>query len=78
MPIYEYSCKKCGKAFEHLLLGQKDKASCPVCGSRSLSRLMSASAIQVGSDAFDCACPSGEGCMPEGGGGCGMGGMCGF
>ena len=40
MPIYEYTCEKCDKKFEILIIG-KDKPTCPKCGSRKVKRLMS-------------------------------------
>jgi len=40
MPIYEYTCEKCDKKFEILIIG-KDKPACPECGNRKVKRLMS-------------------------------------
>ncbi len=40
MPIYEYTCKACGKNFETLVLGS-DTPKCPACNSEDLARLMS-------------------------------------
>ena len=40
MPIYEYSCKKCGHQFEMLILG-KEEAICPSCSGRELEKLLS-------------------------------------
>ena len=44
MPIYEYKCQECGgisEIFIRSLDSQNDQ--CPVCGSRKLERLLSAS-----------------------------------
>ncbi len=41
MPIYEYKCNSCGKAFETLLIGS-DQPECPACKSTDLARLLSA------------------------------------
>ena len=47
MPIYEYSCRTCGEAFEALVrVGAS--ASCPKCASVDLERLISAPAIKSG------------------------------
>lgn len=40
MPIYEYRCNNCGKAFEILVMGSM-KPECPACESQDLARLMS-------------------------------------
>ncbi|MCG8563680.1 MAG: zinc ribbon domain-containing protein [Desulfobacterales bacterium] len=40
MPIYEYTCKSCGKEFETLVMGS-DKPACPGCESLELERLIS-------------------------------------
>ncbi len=40
MPIYEYTCEKCDKKFEILIMGS-DKAACPACGNMKVRRLMS-------------------------------------
>jgi putative FmdB family regulatory protein len=43
MPIYEYACSRCGKAFEELVLRSSDAdlVKCPGCGAREVSRQMS-------------------------------------
>lgn len=41
MPIYEYTCKKCDKKFEMLVMG-KDRPVCPDCGNVKVKRLLSA------------------------------------
>lgn len=40
IPIYEYSCQDCGKAFELLVRGAQ-KPTCPECGSEALERQFS-------------------------------------
>jgi putative FmdB family regulatory protein len=46
MPIYEYSCRNCGAAFEKRLKVEERLAAqpCPTCGERSASLIMSAPA----------------------------------
>jgi putative FmdB family regulatory protein len=43
VPIYEYQCGECGKPFQRLIMkpAEEGALSCPACGGRSLSRLMS-------------------------------------
>lgn len=71
MPLYEFSCDKCGKNFEELVFGE-EAVSCPHCGATSVRKLLSACARRArgGSGDFDTA--------PVSGGGCGscMGGNC--
>jgi putative FmdB family regulatory protein len=45
MPVYEFECKKCRKAFEATLsFAEKDKkkVKCPFCSSSSVIQLLSA------------------------------------
>jgi putative FmdB family regulatory protein len=52
MPLYEYSCKKCGHKFERLLKSYNDIVKeCPVCGGE-VERLISASAVQFKGSGF--------------------------
>lgn len=76
MPIYEYSCRDCGKDSE-ILVREGTEISCRSCGSANLDRKLSGFAFS--------AAPSGSGappCAPACGGGfeggrCGSGGCCG-
>ena len=48
MPIYEYSCKKCGEEIEILhKVDEKPKEACPACGSRALMRKVSAAGFRL-------------------------------
>ncbi|MEM4247856.1 MAG: zinc ribbon domain-containing protein [Candidatus Nanoarchaeia archaeon] len=61
MPIFEYECEKCGKVFEKLVSSQKEKISCPSCGSSNAKRQLSVfSATVAGSPKCELksACPS--------------------
>ena len=40
MPIYEYSCQKCGRDFEELVFDETPP-TCPYCGSNDTQKLMS-------------------------------------
>jgi putative FmdB family regulatory protein len=62
MPIYEYRCKKCGKAFEFLKKAEGDEPVCPECAGREVERLLSSFAVgKGGGDAANpCADCSGD------------------
>ena len=49
MPIYEYQCDVCGRQFERLIRPvsgpSPEMPYCPTCGSRSLTQLVSAFAV---------------------------------
>ncbi|NOZ20187.1 MAG: zinc ribbon domain-containing protein [Planctomycetes bacterium] len=51
MPIYEFECKKCGRAFEEFFrsVSEKRKPTCPACGSKRTGRLLSVFAMAGGS-----------------------------
>ncbi len=50
MPIYEFSCKKCGKCFEALVsIGAEKNVACPECGSKDIQKLISCFGIGGGS-----------------------------
>lgn len=63
MPIYEYACRKCGAAFEHLARTLSDTAkACPECGAPTPEKQFSTfstsdSASEVPACARD-ACPT--------------------
>ena len=46
MPIFEYSCKGCGKEFEALVLPTTGAPKCPACDSPDLEKLISSPAIK--------------------------------
>ncbi|MEK7402873.1 MAG: FmdB family zinc ribbon protein [Gemmatimonadota bacterium] len=45
MPIYEYTCRKCGAAFE-LLVRKGKTLACSACGSEDLERHFSLPAVK--------------------------------
>jgi putative FmdB family regulatory protein len=48
MPIYEYTCQKCQKTFDHLAKSMADndaKVRCPECGSTQTKRALSVFAV---------------------------------
>jgi putative FmdB family regulatory protein len=47
MPIYEYTCQACSKAFEHLQRTMADgpRPACPECGSKKTARMLSVFAV---------------------------------
>lgn len=48
MPIYEYTCRKCGCEFEVIIFGD-DTPECPECGARDPQKNMSSFGFSVGS-----------------------------
>ncbi|HLA77344.1 MAG TPA: zinc ribbon domain-containing protein [Vicinamibacteria bacterium] len=67
MPLYEYRCADCGKAFEKLVARWGQGVSCPACHSTAVEKQLSSFAMTAS------ASPSPA---PSGGGGC-CGGGCG-
>jgi putative FmdB family regulatory protein len=68
MPIYEYRCRACGRAFERFVHGAGEVA-CPDCRSVDVARLLSL---------FGVRSAGGASAVAGGGGGCGCGrGGCG-
>lgn len=49
MPIYEYRCRTCEAEFQNLIMKIEEEAAltCPVCGRRDISRLISRVAYHV-------------------------------
>ncbi|MCS7281378.1 MAG: zinc ribbon domain-containing protein [Desulfobacterota bacterium] len=47
MPIFEYSCLKCGEEFECIIF-KDEKPECPKCGSLEAEKKMSTFGISVG------------------------------
>jgi putative FmdB family regulatory protein len=41
MPIFEYTCKKCGTEFEELVRSGEEKVECPVCQSSKIEKRLS-------------------------------------
>jgi len=62
MPIYEYTCGGCGKAFQELIMSQAEAKSvkCPHCGSGKVEKALSTFAVGAGSSGGDLPCDSGE------------------
>jgi len=64
MPVYEYTCNRCGKELELLVPSSRSKPACIHCGSRKLTRRLSAFAAHSGSSAsLPCSagqCPAGS------------------
>ena len=46
MPIFEYSCRACGRQFEQLVR-TGDTPACPACASQDLEKLLSAVAVKT-------------------------------
>jgi putative FmdB family regulatory protein len=71
MPIYEYTCKQCGREFEELIRGD-EKPACPECGQSTVERQFSVTAAHMASPAS--SCPSRDACGQAHvcGGNCGL------
>lgn len=72
MPLYEYSCRRCGEAFEVLQrMGERgDELRCPACGATGADRRLSTFAAGSGSGSGRAATAA-AGPAP----GCGAGGF---
>ncbi|MBQ9873629.1 MAG: zinc ribbon domain-containing protein [Thermoguttaceae bacterium] len=76
MPIYEYKCEKCGKAFEELVRNASETPNCPSCGSNEVAKRMSAPASGSSGESDPCGgCEYGGG-KSSGGHSCGCGCGC--
>jgi putative FmdB family regulatory protein len=66
MPIHEYTCARCGRTFESLLIRKSDEAEirCPRCGDARLTRQISRPAATRGDGSGGAAPP--RGCGPVG------------
>jgi putative FmdB family regulatory protein len=71
MPIYEYSCSKCGKQFEVLIRSDRDiPKKCTSCGATGIRKQFSSFAVSAAQNTNPVA--SCEGCGSAGTG-CGSG-----
>ena len=57
MPIFEYTCKKCGKTSEFLVRNRGEKIRCS-CGSEAMEKKYSAFAVSGADEG--CACSDGS------------------
>jgi putative FmdB family regulatory protein len=74
MPIYEYTCSKCGHAFEHLARTLSDGAkTCPKCGAPRPRKAFSSFAAHVPTGASRACdrCHTSPSCPMAGKHGCG-------
>ena len=69
MPLYEYSCRECGRRFEVLQRIGADATGvvCPGCGTGTVSKQFSTFASSVAggagtTDAMPCGAPSASAC----------------
>ncbi len=61
MPVYEYVCTTCKKAFELLLTGS-EKPACPHCGKKKVEKQFSTFAVGDAASAEPMAPPGCHGC----------------
>lgn len=64
MPIFEYTCLKCGKEFERLVLGKDVEVRCPSCEATEVSKHFSTFAFKSGTKFVASAGPSCGPCVP--------------
>jgi putative FmdB family regulatory protein len=66
MPLYEYSCRDCGRRFEVLQRIGADASgvSCPGCGGAQVAKQLStfASAVSSSGAAMPCGAPNASAC----------------
>ena len=68
MPIYEYTCKTCGKHFDFLAKRLSERPdACPECGAKALKKMLSTFSTTTGPAPASPAgaCPTGM-CCPGG------------
>ncbi|MDR1040562.1 MAG: zinc ribbon domain-containing protein [Deltaproteobacteria bacterium] len=53
MPIYEFTCRDCGKEFEELVLKDGEGGTCPSCGAAGAEKRMSRFRSKSGGGALD-------------------------
>ncbi len=68
MPLFLYTCKKCGTSSEILVRSDKEKPECPECGSRQMEKQLSLFAAVSGSSTPELPCAGGACSLPYGGG----------
>lgn len=48
MPLYEFSCSRCGAEFERILATSESRTSCPECRSRKVEKKFSLFGMKSG------------------------------
>ncbi len=70
MPLFEFTCSRCGEQFEELILSEKDVPVCPSCGETSVNRELSVFATGTGAkspcEKGSCNFPGGPASCPGG------------
>ncbi len=56
MPLFEYTCRRCGRRFEALVTASR-QAACPGCESTDLEKLFSTFATRASSATGSSAAP---------------------
>ena len=63
MPIFEYTCNQCGKAFEELVFGSAQEITCPACKATDVTKQLSVfAASNGGGTSSGPACGNRSGC----------------
>ncbi|MFH1277682.1 MAG: zinc ribbon domain-containing protein [Candidatus Eisenbacteria bacterium] len=61
MPIYEYRCRKCDRAFSELIYGE-EKPTCPECGGHSAEKQFSSFGVGSGGGGSSLPCGNTPAC----------------
>ena len=66
MPIYEYTCEKCGNRFDKFVrsANTKQEITCPECGAEEVTKAFSVFGVSAGSAS---GASAGANCAPTGG-----------
>ncbi len=65
MPIYEFSCRKCGKEFEKLVASSASPVICPSCRSRKVEKMFSLFGTKSGGRFISSSGSSCNGCTAK-------------
>ena len=77
MPVYEYICRGCGRAFERYVQRWSESVSCPSCAGAEVEKQLSTFSMAGGASSTGGGLAAGGPLAGGSGGGCCGGGGCG-